>query len=115
MIVDDLDIEGVALIELEADAPPRIDRHRPLPFPAALELVQTNTLERAEIVQAFGHIQCQQKINDGLEIQPAELIGLISLPDLARRCASLRPDHGSNILRDTVNLNSQKTYPPLPE
>lgn len=38
-----LDVIRMALAELEADAPRPVDGHRPLPFPAALELVQADS------------------------------------------------------------------------
>ena len=88
MIVDDFDIERIAFAELETDAPTRIHCHCPLVFPVTLELVQTNALEWAQVVQALCDIQRQQQVDRDIVIQSTTLIGLLALPDLSRHCIS---------------------------
>ncbi len=51
MIVDDLNVPGIAILEPEADAPRAIDRHGPQSFSITGKLVQSNGSQRAEVVQ----------------------------------------------------------------
>ena len=51
MIIDKLDVMGIALTEFEADTPSLIHGHGPLSLAAALELMQANAAERAEVAQ----------------------------------------------------------------
>ena len=68
MVVDDLDLEGIPFAKLEADAPALVDGHCPPAFAVALELVQSDALQRAEVLQRFRDIQRQQQIGRRLEI-----------------------------------------------
>jgi hypothetical protein len=54
MIVNDLDVESVAVRELETQTPAPIDRHRPLIPPASLQLVKPDAPQITE----FGEICC---------------------------------------------------------
>ncbi len=95
MVIDDLDVEGVALVERQAAAPARVHGHRPLPLPVAFQLVQADAPERAAIVQRLGNVQGEQQIDGMVEIEAAQLVRLLALPDLARRRIPPRPDHGN--------------------
>jgi hypothetical protein len=106
VIIDDLDVVGIALAKFEADTPALVDRHRPLSPPVTFELVKADASQRTQIVERFGDVQRQQKINGGFEIQAAELVWPLAVSDLAGRRISPRPDHGINILRQTVNAKS---------
>src|SRR4051812_17649800 len=57
MIIHDLDIVGVALAELEANAPSGIYGHRPLLPAFALELVESHAFQRAEVLQCLRNIE----------------------------------------------------------
>jgi len=85
VVVDDFDLVSVALAKLKTNTPALVDRHCPLPSAIALKLVQSDTLQRAEIVERFGNVQCQQQIDGGIEIQPAKLVRPLAVPDFASR------------------------------
>jgi hypothetical protein len=74
MVIDNLDIERVAIAELEANTPAGVDRHRPLPFACALQFMQPNAPQRAQILKRLGNIQSQEQIDGHLDIEPAKLI-----------------------------------------
>src|SRR6202051_3125632 len=114
VIVGDLDLVSIALAKLETDAPPRVHGHRPLIFPLAFQLVQTNAFERAKIAQRFGDVQRQQQIDSRFEVEAAQLVQPLAFPDLAGHGIAPRPDHGINILRQTVYRNWQSTEHPMP-
>ena len=83
VIIDDLDIVGVALTELKADAPSRVHGHGPLLFTRTLELVEAHALERAEISQCARYVEREEQVNGGIEIKAAKLTGLFALPHLS--------------------------------
>lgn len=85
MIVDDLYLVGVALAEFETDAPTLVDRHCPLSFAVALQLVQSDTLQRAQVSERFGDVQREQQLSNRLEIESAKLVRMLAIPDLAAR------------------------------
>lgn len=57
MIIDDLDVEGVSIIETKYDAPRTIDANRPKARTIANELVQANAAQARQIVQLSRYIQ----------------------------------------------------------
>jgi hypothetical protein len=57
MIVNDLDLESVAVRKFEAQTPSPIDRHRPLISPAALELVKSDASQVAQLVEIRRRIE----------------------------------------------------------
>src|ERR1700730_3429584 len=61
VIIDDLDLVSVAVLELKANPPWSVDRDRPLPLPVALERMQPDALERAD-VQTLGCVQGGQQL-----------------------------------------------------
>jgi hypothetical protein len=62
VVVDDFDIAGVTVAKLKTDSPSCIDCHRPLSLSIALQRMQSDALEWAEIGQRLGNIQHQQQI-----------------------------------------------------
>src|SRR5690348_7222057 len=105
VVIDNFDVVCVALAKLETDAPALVHGHRPLIFSTAFELVETNAPQRAQIAQRLRRVQRQQQIDGRLEVQPAKLVRSLAVPDLAGRGIPPRPDHGRNILRETVSFN----------
>src|SRR5580704_3355930 len=104
MVVNYFDIVRVALAKFETNPPAVIHCHRPLPAPVAFEFVQADAFQRAQIAKRFSNIQGQQQIHGGFEIQSTKLVWPFAIPDLAGCRIPPRPDHGDNILRQTVNL-----------
>src|SRR5580693_7784915 len=84
MIVDDLDIPCVTVLEAKTDAPRLVDRHRPLTFPVAGELVQSDRFQRAQIGQGSGAMQCREQFFRRLDVEPAKLAFSV-LGELPRR------------------------------
>ena len=78
VIIYNLHVIGIAAFEAKANAPRPVDRDRPLTSSIALEWVQPDTLERADVVQSFGRIQdCQQLQRQfGIETAKSGLAGL---------------------------------------
>jgi hypothetical protein len=74
VIIDDLDIERIALAELKADTPAVVDRHGPSLFPRAFQFVQSNAPQWTEILKTFGDVQRQQQINCGIGVEATKLI-----------------------------------------
>ena len=85
MIIDNLDIVGIALAELETDPPQPVYGHGPLSFAVAFELVKPHALEWAQIVERLGDIQRQEQIDGGFSIMFAKLLRPAAFPDLAAR------------------------------
>jgi hypothetical protein len=73
VIVDDLDVERIAIAEFKADTPTVVDRHRPLLFPRALQFVQSNAPQWTEILKTLGHVECRQQIDCSIDVKAAEL------------------------------------------
>ena len=80
MVVNDLDVVGVALPEREANAPTRVYGHRPLAGPVSFELVKPDALERAQVLQSRGNVQRQQQVCRRREIQAAKSIWRFAAP-----------------------------------
>jgi hypothetical protein len=59
VIIDDFDVERIAFAELKANTPAVVDRHRPLLFPFAFQLVQPDASQRTEVLKTFSNIQRQ--------------------------------------------------------
>src|SRR3546814_19501148 len=57
MVIGDLDIEGVATLELEAQPPPPVDADAPLTGSIALQGFAAVGRRRAQILDAFGEVQ----------------------------------------------------------
>ena len=83
VIIDDLNLVGVALPEREANPPTLVHGHCPLILAAAFELVQADALQRADILQRLRNVQGQQQIRRLVEIEPAIPVRPLALPDLA--------------------------------
>jgi hypothetical protein len=90
VIVDDLHVVGVAFPELETNTPTLVDRHRPLSFAVAFELVQPDAPQGAEIAERLGDVQSKQQFDRSIEIEPAKLVRTVAIPDL--RLAEFRQD-----------------------
>src|SRR3546814_15475395 len=60
MVIGDLDIEGVATLELEAQPPPPVDADAPLTGSIALQGFEAVGRRRAQILDAFGEVQLMQ-------------------------------------------------------
>jgi hypothetical protein len=63
---------GIAAFE-KANAPWPVDRDRPLTSSVALERVQPDALERADVIQSFGRIQHGQQFQRRFGIETAKL------------------------------------------
>ena len=83
MIIDDLDLEGVAVAELEADPPRAVDRHGPLLPAGAFQLVKPDAFQGAQILQPLRGILRQQQIDRRVDVEPAKLVRALALPNLA--------------------------------
>ena len=51
MIVDNLDVFGVAVAETENQSPRTVDRYRPLPLPVAMKRMQTDRIQRRNVFE----------------------------------------------------------------
>ena len=90
MIIDNLNIAGVVLAELEADSPWPVDRHCLLSFAVALEFVKTDALEWTEVVQRNSDVQGQQQVERRFESNARNWFGLP--PSQTLRVAVFRQD-----------------------
>ena len=111
MIVRDLDLVGVTFSKLKANTPTRVHAHCPLISAFAFQLVQADALEWTEIAEGLGDVQRQQQIDRRLKVEPAKLVRPIAFPNLAGHGIAPRPDHGINILRQTVKSNGCREHP----
>jgi hypothetical protein len=55
------------------------------PLAIALQLVQPEALQRAQVLERLGDVQCQQEVDGGVEIQAREAVRMLALPDFAAR------------------------------
>jgi hypothetical protein len=83
VIVDDFDIESVALAKLKANPPALIDCHSPLLLSIALELMEPEASEWTEILKAGRGVQRHQQFHSGLDIQATKMIGRLTVPKLS--------------------------------
>src|SRR6266481_2811146 len=61
VIIYNFYLMGIAVFEAKANPPRPVDRDRPLASSVALEWMQPDALERADVIQSFGRVQdCQQ-------------------------------------------------------
>jgi hypothetical protein len=72
MIVDDLDVERVAIRKFEAQAPTTIDRHRRLISPVPLQLVKADSAQIAEFCEVRRGIQGCKQLVRRVHVEPAE-------------------------------------------
>jgi hypothetical protein len=85
VVVHDFDVEGISVAELETNSPGSIDVHGPLVLSIALQFVQSNARQRAEIRKAFSDVQDQQKIHGRFDVGASKSIWPLTLPNLSRR------------------------------
>ena len=71
MIVHDFDVIGVAVPKPEAKTPRPVNRNSPLAATPALQGVQSDTLERTDLVQASGRVQNRQPFKRDFDIEAA--------------------------------------------
>ena len=112
MVIDDLDLVGVARPKLEANPPGPVHRHRPLAGPSPLELVQPDALERAQVAERGGGVERQQQVNGGGVVQAAKPPRRCAFPDPSAGCVAPRADHGKYILRQPVSNNASSNARP---
>lgn len=93
MIIDDFDLERVAIAELEANSPGTIRGHRPLALPIASELVQADTLQGAQVLQRRGGIQRRQELACRVDIKAPVLCRLAVFRKAASRGVAPGLDH----------------------
>src|SRR6266851_1395885 len=72
VIVDDLDIVGVTLLELENQTPRSVDRHRPLAPAFPLQSVKLNRRQRRNLVQRLHCIEQLQPRVGLVGIEPGK-------------------------------------------
>jgi hypothetical protein len=68
MIINDFYLMGIAALEAKANAPRSVDRDGPLASSVALERVQPDALERADVIQSLGRIQDRQQLKRRFDI-----------------------------------------------
>ena len=85
MVVDDLNVVRIAFPKLEANPPALIHGHRPLTSSSTFELVQPGALEWTQVLKRGSDIQRQKQIDRGIEVESAELVRVLTFPDLAGR------------------------------
>src|SRR5437879_881115 len=90
---------GIAAFEAKANAPRPIDRDRPLAS-SALERVQADALERADVIQSFGRVQDCQQLQRRFGIETAKS-GLAGFEKSTRRRIAPRADHLVSLQRFT--------------
>ena len=112
MVVDDLDIVGIALTKLEANSPARVHGHRPLVFAITSELVEADAPQRTKVLQRRCRIEREQQIGRGFEIEASELVWPLAFPHFASGGIPPRPDHGNNVLWNSVNIKKARQRPP---
>ena len=72
MIVDDFYVVGIAVFIAKADTPACINGHGPLSRAVALELVQADALERAQVLQTLRGIERGEQILGSLGVYTPE-------------------------------------------
>ena len=83
MIIHDLHLVCIALAEFETYPPGAIDRHCPLALAIALQLVQADAFQRAQVVKGLGNIEGQKQIHRRIKIEATKAVGRRTLPNLA--------------------------------
>lgn len=114
MVIGNLDLASVTFAKLKTDSPTAVDGHGPLISAIAFQLVQADASRRTNITERLDDIQSQQQIDCSFKSEPAELVRAFAFPDLAGQGIAPRPDHGKNILRQTVNINHACAQSELP-
>jgi hypothetical protein len=105
MIIQNFDVMGVSVPEFETDAPPTVDRHRPLIAAVAFQLMEADTIQRAQVLERLGDVECQQKIDGSFKVQPGKSVRFFLFPNLAACRISPGDDHGKNIVRNSAKVN----------
>jgi len=72
VVIDDLDIERVAIAELKTEARTAIDGHRPLAAPVSLQLMQPNASQIAQLIQVHRRIQRSEQFLSGAGFEPTK-------------------------------------------
>lgn len=104
MVIDDLDIEGVSVMEPEAQAPLLVDPDAPLPSPVAAQRLQSIRRRNAQVLESCRGVELDQSPD-----RPGANVGR-KAPALPRRVEPFRigvcerPDHRTmlNMLFITV-------------
>ena len=98
MIINNFDVVGVTIHEPKADSPWPIDGDGPLATSVALQRMQPNALERADLVESLGCVQHRQQLQRRIHVEaaPPRFARLEQPP--GRRIAP-RTDHLVRLLR----------------
>jgi hypothetical protein len=90
MVIYDLDVVSVALAKFETNTPAIVDRHRPLPPPIALELMEADALQRTEIAERLGKFRASRRSTAVSKSNPRNWFG--RSPSQTFRAAEFRQD-----------------------
>jgi hypothetical protein len=93
MVVDQIDIMGVAGIEAENDAPVGPDGHGPEPGQITLERMQPETGE-IHLADLVGFIEARENALDLVHLVRPELASIASLVEPPQSAMPKAPDHG---------------------
>jgi hypothetical protein len=107
VIVDDLDVERVAVIPVEADPPLIIDPDAMLTLPISREFFQAIPGRHFEVAQRISRVQ-QEELLQGRSVNILwELSRALAIEDPLGLFVSEAPNHGAII---TLRVNNVKRY-----
>jgi hypothetical protein len=98
VVIDNLDVVRVSVPEPKANAPRPIDPNTPLALSIALQRMQANALERADVIESPSGIQDREKVHSRFDIKPSGP-GLAALEQPPGRRISPGPYHRTKLLR----------------
>jgi len=110
MVIDDLNVVGVAALEAEAYAPLIVDADAPLPDPVALQLLQLVIGRNTQISQIFRPVEHRQ-LAQGRDLDIHETGNTLAVEQGFRVGALERRDHESILTNCVSNV---KCYSHLP-
>ena len=105
MIIDDLDIESVAVLEAKADAPLVVDADTPSTEPIVLQRFQTIRRRPTQILKASGCIQLRQVHVGALLNFGRETARFAGYLEMLRFVIGKRPNHESIINDMFISVN----------
>lgn len=107
MIVDQIDIGGVALLESENDPPIRPHRNRPETFQVAFERMQAEA-RKIHVIGRFCPVQDEKDVFDFLRQIGADALALAILEQPFQPLVPETPDHGRSVTCNVSGVNARR-------
>src|SRR6185437_3907318 len=107
MVIDIIDVYGIAIFKAKRYPPIRGNPDRPMAFALSFERMQPKA-RKIHVARSNGMIQCRQNVPKPVDMRSGDALRRFSVVESSQRSASERPDHPENWLV-ACRLSSDRT------